>query len=76
MNISSRVGKLEKIQQADEVVVMVFYLPDFEDPNYVIVEGIGREAERITRIECQHRIAKAKANGIPICELQSLEEAQ
>lgn len=75
MNLNSRISKLEKIQKGNKDIVIVTYIPDFEDPNYVIVEGTGREAERITRIECQHRIAKAKAKGIPICELQSLEEA-
>lgn len=75
MNLGSRVSKLEKIQQADEEIEIVFYLPDFEDPNYVIVEGAGKDAERITKIECQHRITKAKAKGIPVCEIRTLEEA-
>lgn len=63
MRLDSRVRKLEKMQR-DEELVIVTYLPDFNDPDYIIVSRTDRdEVERITREECQQRLAEARANG-------------
>ncbi|HHV16177.1 MAG TPA: hypothetical protein GXX58_06335 [Gelria sp.] len=58
MNLNSWVSKLEKTQQANEELVIVTYVPDFDDPNYIIVQRSDREEnEHITREECRWRIA-------------------
>ncbi len=77
MNLNSRVSKLEKIQQASEPLVIVTCIPDWNDPNYIIVQRSDRqENERITLEEHRRRIAEDKANGIPIYGIPISEEEE
>jgi hypothetical protein len=74
MSLKTAVKRLERVSRQNEDTVIVTYLPDWNDPNYMIVNQAGKENERITREEHRRRIAEAKANGIPVYGIKPPEE--
>lgn len=75
MNLKSAVKRLEKNLQQNEELVIVTYLPDWNNSDYIIVKQAGKENERITREEHRRRMAEARARGDQVYEIQPPEES-
>lgn len=63
MSLKTTIKRLERMSQQNKEIVIVTYLPDWNDPDFIIVSQAGKDNERITREEHQKRMAEARSKG-------------